>query len=232
MPMAAAARARQSGPATRRPSGFRRRGHFRDEGDADPRPHHLDEGRERTALQHLARRARGHVAEGQRLVAETVPLLQQEQAHLLQHLDVGNRLQGILGGPHQQKFLSKQRNFGEGGLGHGKRHDGGVEAPFGQFAQELCGQRFAHMNVECRGAGGSGCRRCPAGGRAPRWGSRRGGGGPTASSGRPGRGRPARPRSGGCRGRGARTLLRSRVSRTCRGLRSKRSARQAIPRGP
>ena len=88
-------------------AGFDRGGHFRDEGDPDPRTDHLDQRRQGTALQHLARQGRGHVTEGQGLVAEAVTLLQQEQAHFLQHLDVGHRLPGIFSGPDQEKFFSK-----------------------------------------------------------------------------------------------------------------------------
>jgi hypothetical protein len=65
------------------PSAFRyRHGHFRDQRHADARADHLHQRRQRAAIQPLARQGRlVKLAKGQRLIAEAMPLLQQQQAH-------------------------------------------------------------------------------------------------------------------------------------------------------
>src|SRR5262245_60387227 len=91
-----------------------------------------------------------HLAERQRLVAETVAFFQQQQPHLAQHFPARHRRALILARPHQQKILAEQGDLGQRRLRYRQRQDRGIEAALGKFLDQLWRQCLAHLDVEFR----------------------------------------------------------------------------------
>jgi hypothetical protein len=88
-------------------------------------------------------------AEGQRLIAEAMPLFEQQQPHLAQHLRAwAPACRHRLRRAHQHETLVEQRRLGQPRLRHRQRDDGGVEPAVPSSRKQLGRQRLAHADVE------------------------------------------------------------------------------------
>ena len=88
------------------------------------------------------------MAEGQRLIAEAVPLLQQQQPHFPQACGTRHRIVCGIAVPDQQERLREQGDLRERRLGDRQRDNRRVDPAVRQLLQQTRGQALAHMKIQ------------------------------------------------------------------------------------
>ncbi len=124
--------------------------HFRDQGDADAGADHLHERRERTALHQGPRRQGREVADLQRLLAEAVPLLQQQQPHLAQHRRARYRPRRLVARADKDELFLEERGLGQRGFGSRQRDDRRIEPAADEILDQEAGQGLARAQLDIR----------------------------------------------------------------------------------
>ncbi len=90
------------------------------------------------------------MTERQRLIAETVALLQQQEAHGGEGFCARNRQAGIARGADEAQFFCHQGRFSKRAIARRQCDDCGVELAGAQFIEQSRCLCFAHMDVQAR----------------------------------------------------------------------------------
>jgi hypothetical protein len=88
------------------------------------------------------------IAERQRLIAKTVPFLEQQKLHLLQALGVGHWFVRIGRRAHQHKILIKERELAQAGFRDGQGRDDKIQPGLDQFLQQGLGDGFTRAQFQ------------------------------------------------------------------------------------